>query len=62
MGPLNLNRISGKSIADSATEPRRIFTTLPSKDQRYAYARDVQSEVWEAWHQRRSESDLTSRP
>jgi replicative superfamily II helicase len=58
MGGLDFSRIGQQSTADSATEPRRIFTTLPSKDQRYAYARDVQSEVWEAWHGRRTERDL----
>jgi hypothetical protein len=56
--PLDFNRIQRPTTADTATEPRRIFSTLPSKDPRYAYARDVQSEVWEAWHARRSESDL----
>src|SRR4051794_33884826 len=58
MSGLDFSRIRRRAGADTATEPRAIFTTLPSKDQRYSYPRDVQSEVWEAWYERRAESDL----
>lgn len=58
MAGLDLSRIQRAPSAEGATEPRAVFTTLPSKDPRYSYARDVQSEVWEAWHERRTESDL----
>ena len=30
-------------------EPREIFMTLPQKDKRYEYPRDVQSDVWRKW-------------
>ena len=30
-------------------EPREIFMSLPQKDKRYEYPRDVQSEVWKKW-------------
>ena len=55
---LDFSRISSGSTSDSATEPRRIFSALPSKDRKYNYPRDVQSEVWERWHERRTERDL----
>jgi len=55
---LDFSRITTSSTSDSATEPRRIFSALPSKDGKYSYPRDVQSEVWESWHLRREERDL----
>jgi hypothetical protein len=55
---LDFTRLGGVSVADSASEPRRIFAALPAKDAKYSYARDVQSEVWERWHARRTERDL----
>jgi hypothetical protein len=58
VSPLDFSRIRAGANARAATEPRAIFTTLPSKEQRYSYPRDVQSEVWEAWHARRAERDL----
>jgi Helicase C-terminal domain/DEAD/DEAH box helicase len=58
MPGLDFSNIKRRSTADSATEPRAIFTTLPSKDKRYSYARDVQSEVWDTWHRRRNDRDL----
>lgn len=57
-GGVNFTELSKNSAASSATEPRRIFSALPSKDSRYSYARDVQAEVWDEWHGRRDESDL----
>lgn len=43
--------LSKLSAAKKATpiEPREIFMTLPQKDKRYEYPRDVQSEVWKKW-------------
>ncbi|HEX6665816.1 MAG TPA: DEAD/DEAH box helicase [Solirubrobacterales bacterium] len=58
MNGLDFSRISDGSTLDSATEPRRIFSALPSKERKYNYPRDVQSEVWERWHERRAERDL----
>jgi hypothetical protein len=55
---LDFSRLRKRANAEAAPEPRAIFTTLPAKEQRYSYPRDVQSEVWEAWHPRRAEPDL----
>lgn len=43
-----LSKLSGAKKA-SPIEPREIFMTLPQKDKRYEYPRDVQSEVWKKW-------------
>jgi Helicase C-terminal domain len=58
MPGIDFSRLSQGSTSDKATEPRRIFTTLPAKDQKYSYPRDVQSEVWDRWHQVRTQPDL----
>ncbi len=34
--------------------PRDIFMSMPSKDKKYEYPRDVQSEVWNKWFAQRS--------
>lgn len=59
MPGLDFGKLSGGSAADVATEPRRIFAALPTKDSKYGYPRDVQTQVWDDWHARRSERDLT---
>lgn len=58
MAGLDFNRLAEGSAADSATEPRRIFSALPAKAPKYGYPRDVQTDVWERWHGRRTERDL----
>jgi predicted nucleic-acid-binding Zn-ribbon protein len=34
-------------------EPRDIFMSLPSKEKKYEYPRDVQSDVWKKWFEQR---------
>ncbi|WP_272473818.1 DEAD/DEAH box helicase family protein [Baekduia alba] len=58
MSGLDLSRIRKPASAAVTMDPRGIFTTLPAKVKGYNYPRDVQSEVWEAWHDRRGENDL----
>ena len=48
-----LSKLSGTSKS-IPIEPREIFMTLPQKDKRYEYPRDVQSEVWKKWFDNRS--------
>ena len=43
-----LSKLSGIS-SKKPVEPREIFMSLPQKDKRYEYPRDVQSEVWKKW-------------
>ena len=35
-------------------EPRNIFMGLPTRDKRYEYPRDVQTEVWKQWYEIRN--------
>lgn len=39
-------------------EPRDIFMTLPNKEKSYSYPRDVQTEVWKQWFDKRNEKNL----
>ena len=48
-----LSKLSGTSKS-TPIEPREIFMTLPKKDKRYEYPRDVQSEVWKKWFDNRA--------
>lgn len=43
-----LSKLSGAKKT-TPIEPREIFMTLPQKDKRYEYPRDVQSDVWKKW-------------
>ncbi len=43
-----LSKLSDKA-KQSPIEPREIFMTLPKKDKKYEYPRDVQSDVWKKW-------------
>lgn len=46
------------SVDRTSVEPRDIFMALPNKDKRYGYPRDVQTEVWKQWFNRRNEKNL----
>lgn len=52
----------GKLIDGSATNnillPKDIFKTLPGKDKKYQYLRDVQDQVLTKWFDRRNEEDI----
>ena len=41
----------------SQLEPRDIFMSLPSRDRKYKYPRDVQSEVWKKWFDCRNQKN-----
>ena len=47
-----LSRLSSTS-QNKTIEPREIFMSLPKKDKQYEYPRDVQSEVWKKWFEKR---------
>lgn len=38
-------------------EPRDIFMSLPSRNELYKYPRDVQSEVWKQWFEKRNDKN-----
>lgn len=56
--PLNLSKLSEKSLVDTEVNPREIFNLLAEKDPKYKYPRDVQSQVWDKWMPRRAERDV----
>ncbi|MEV0088696.1 helicase C-terminal domain-containing protein [Saccharopolyspora sp. NPDC050642] len=58
MAGLDFGRLAKRSVVDTATEPRRIFAALPARDPKYTRPWDVQTQVWDRWHDRRTESDL----
>ncbi|WP_212992926.1 DEAD/DEAH box helicase [Actinoplanes auranticolor] len=58
MAGLDFGKLTKRSVVDTATEPRRIFTALPARASKYARPWDVQAQVWDSWHDRRTESDL----
>lgn len=55
MGNL-LSKLSSAS-GKKPIEPREIFMTLPQKSRQYEYPRDVQTEVWKKWFDRRNETN-----
>lgn len=56
---IDFTKLQGGQNSDTALQPRDIFTSLPSKEKgRYQYPRDVQTKVWEQWHNRKNESNL----
>jgi hypothetical protein len=56
--PIDFSRLRTVASADSILEPREIFRALPEKQPRYQFPRDVQTEVWTRWFERRVERDL----
>lgn len=56
---IDFTKLQTGQNSDTALQPRDIFNSLPAKEKgRYQYPRDVQSKVWEQWHNRRNESNL----
>lgn len=56
---IDFTKLQTGQNSDTALQPRDIFISLPSKEKgKYQYPRDVQTKVWEQWHQRKNESNL----
>jgi hypothetical protein len=57
--PLNLNNLHRDAASPKQTHPREIFRAQQKREpKRYEFPRDVQTQVWNAWHERRTEKDL----
>lgn len=56
--PLDLGKLGKTSLLDKELNPREIFNLLTEKEARYKYPRDVQTEVWSRWFERRAEHDV----
>lgn len=50
---IDLSKLGESNSANTALHPRQIFNALPENE--YQYPRDVQTEVWNSWHDSRSE-------
>lgn len=55
---MDFNKLLQQQAQAAPTEPRELYASLPEKARGYGYLRDVQAQVLEAWHLRRTERDL----
>ncbi|WKT60703.1 DEAD/DEAH box helicase family protein [Microbulbifer thermotolerans] len=56
---IDFSKIGTGNTVDTVLPPREIFNALPKKDAvKFQYPRDVQSQVWSKWHERRDENSL----
>lgn len=53
---IDFDKINFKDIEEPPMSPRDIFMSLPNKDRRYNYPRDVQTEVWNKWFEVRGKN------
>ncbi len=54
---LDFGKLGGGSV-NSVLPPREIFNLLTTKEKKYQYPRDVQSEVWDRWFSHREDRDV----
>jgi len=56
---IDFKKIGTGNTVDTVLPPREIFNALPHKDAvKFQYPRDVQSQVWNDWFERRDENSL----
>ncbi len=56
---IDFSKIGTGSTVDTVLPPREIFNALPHKNaEKFQYPRDVQSQVWAKWFERRDEGSL----
>jgi hypothetical protein len=56
---INFDIIGSGNIVDTVLPPREIFNALPTKNaHKFQYPRDVQSQVWNKWSERRNDGSL----
>lgn len=56
---IDFGKIGSGNTVDTVLPPREIFNALPNKDaHKFQYPRDVQSQVWTKWFDRRTEENL----
>ena len=56
---IDFSKIGTGNTVDTVLPPREIFNALPNKNAaKFQYPRDVQSQVWGKWHDKRDESSL----
>lgn len=56
---IDFSKIGTGNTVDTLLRPRELFNALPKKDEeKFKYPRDVQSQVWSKWFDRRNEESL----
>lgn len=56
---IDFSKIGEGVTSDTVIPPREIFNALPAKNaEKFQYPRDVQSQVWAKWYDRRNENNL----
>ncbi|PMT59583.1 DEAD/DEAH box helicase [Vibrio parahaemolyticus] len=55
---LDFSQLGGTNPVDSSFNPREIFQALPKVGGKFQYPRDVQSQVWTKWYDRRDTNNL----
>ena len=55
---LDFGALGGLNTVDTSTVPREIFQALRKSDPKFQYPRDVQSQVWQKWHELRESSNV----
>ena len=58
---MNFSKLASGNAVDTILHPRELFAALPNENPRYQYPRDVQTEVWNQWFDRRAEKDIVIR-
>lgn len=46
------------NTSSQITKPRELYLSMPNKDPKFSYPRDVQAAVWDQWFERKGENDL----
>lgn len=54
--PIDFSKLNSNPI-EKIIHPREIFMSLSSKNKKYSYPRDVQSEVWNKWFENKNNKD-----
>lgn len=54
----DFSSISSVNSIDNILSPRDIFSALPSRNKKYQYPRDVQTQVWTQWFEKKDEKNL----
>ena len=55
---INFSSLGAENTIDTIINPRDLFSALPSKNDKYQYPRDVQTQVWNKWFEKRNDDNI----
>ncbi len=55
---LDLSKLGQSNVKDSSLNPREIFQALPKTGNKFQYPRDVQTQIWNKWLDKKDVSNL----